>query len=72
MSVSLSLFLTHTCTIVPTFNFQSPNITIPEPDGPAEICITMDGGTFAPINVTAMTGPKSAVSYQATGIVCVV
>ena len=70
--VTLSLCLSSLIhTIVRTFDFQFPNITIPEPDGPAEICITMDGGTLVPINVTAMTGPKSGVSDQATGIFCV-
>ena len=52
---------------MPIFDFQNPNITIPEPDGPAEICVTMTGGTTVNITVTAMTGPKSGASDQATG-----
>ena len=57
----------HVCQIEPTFNFETPNITIPEPNGPAQICITMTGRIAVPISVTAMTGPKSGSPDQATG-----
>ena len=57
----------HVCQIEPTFNFETPNITIPEPNGPAEICITMTGRTTVPISVTATTGPKRGAPDQATG-----
>ena len=80
LTLSPSLFLPHslsltltlsprllTCTTEPIFNFVNPNITIPEPDGPAQICITMTGRNVVPITVTAMTGPKSGTSDEATG-----
>ena len=56
---------------VPKFNFQTPNITIHEPDGPARICVIMNGmigGAIRNITVTAQTGQKVGAENQATGI----
>ena len=47
-------------------------MTVPEPNGPAQICITMTGRTTVPITVTAMTGPKSGAPDQAIGSIFVV
>ena len=77
--ISLSLSLSHTqhththirmhaLTTVRPFNFEFPNITIPEPNGTANVCITMTGATDVPITVTARTGPKGGASNPATGI----
>ena len=46
-----------------------PNITIPEPNGYANICVVMTGKIAEAIVVTAQTGQKAEAENQATGIV---
>ena len=66
MTSSISHPCTHTQT-VPEFTFETPNITVPEPDGPVETCILRNGFIDVNIVVTWETGPKSGAEDQATG-----
>ena len=51
----------------PEFNIDPPMVTVPEPDGMVEVCITTDSPLARNIIVTAVTGPKSGAANQATG-----
>ena len=66
MMSSISHPCTHTQT-VPEFTFETPNITVPEPDGPVEICVLRNGFIDVNIVVTWETEPKSGAEDQATG-----
>lgn len=46
-----------------------PNITVPEPNGPVNICVVMAGAISGPIVVTAQTGQKAGAENQATGTI---
>ena len=65
----LFLLSCFSCVTVPEVNFESPNITVTEPNGPVQICAIVDSaiGIGISIVVTAQSQTKSGAANPATG-----
>ena len=58
---------------VPRFNITTPDVIVPEDEGPAIVCVTVSNNIdidrfTTGATATLVTGPKSGASNQATGV----